>query len=31
MLRTVGGSVMFAILKPILEELGLSANTQVGL
>lgn len=31
MLRTVGGSVMFAIPKPILEGLGLSANTQVGL
>jgi antitoxin ChpS len=30
-LRTVGGSVMFAIPKPILEGLGLSANTQVGL
>jgi antitoxin ChpS len=30
-LRTVGGSVMFAIPKPILEELGLSPNTQVGL
>jgi antitoxin component of MazEF toxin-antitoxin module len=31
MLRTVGGSVMFAIPKPILDGLGLSANTQVGL
>lgn len=31
MLRSVGGSVMFAIPKPILEGLGLSANTQVGL
>jgi antitoxin ChpS len=30
-LRSVGGSVMFAIPKPILEGLGLSANTQVGL
>jgi antitoxin ChpS len=30
-LRTVGGSVMFAIPKSILEGLGLSANTQVGL
>jgi antitoxin ChpS len=30
-LRTVGGSVMFAIPKPILEGLGLSADTQVGL
>lgn len=30
-LRTVGGSVMFAIPKPILDGLGLSANTQVGL
>jgi antitoxin ChpS len=30
-LRTVGGSVMFAIPKPILEVLGLSPNTQVGL
>jgi antitoxin ChpS len=30
-LRTVGGSVMFAIPKPILEGLGLSANAQVGL
>ena len=30
-LRTVGGSVMFAIPKPILEGLGLSPNTQVGL
>jgi putative transposase len=30
-LRTVGGSVMFAIPEPILDGLGLSANTQVGL
>ena len=30
-LRTVGGSVMFAIPRPILEGLGLSSNTQVGL
>ena len=30
-LRTVGGSVMFAIPKTILEGLGLTANTQVGL
>jgi antitoxin ChpS len=30
-LRTVGGSVMFAIPKPILESLGLLPNTQVGL
>jgi antitoxin ChpS len=30
-LRTVGGSVMFAIPKPILEGLGLSPNSQVGL
>jgi antitoxin ChpS len=30
-LRTVGGSVMFAIPKPILEGLGLMADTQVGL
>ena len=30
-LRAVGGSVMFAIPKPILEGLGLAANTQVGL
>lgn len=30
-LRTVGGSVMFAIPKPILEGLGLAPNTQVGL
>jgi antitoxin ChpS len=30
-LRSVGGSVMFAIPKPILEGLGLSPNTQVGL
>jgi antitoxin ChpS len=30
-LRTVGGSVMFAIPRPILEGLGLSPNTQVGL
>ena len=30
-LRTVGGSVMFAIPRSILEGLGLSANTQVGL
>jgi antitoxin ChpS len=29
-LRTVGGSVMFAIPKPILEGLGLLPNTQVG-
>jgi antitoxin ChpS len=30
-LRSVGGSVMFAIPRPILEGLGLSPNTQVGL
>jgi antitoxin ChpS len=30
-LRAVGGSVMFAIPKPILEGLGLQPNTQVGL
>jgi antitoxin component of MazEF toxin-antitoxin module len=30
MLRTFGGSVVLAIPKPILEGLGLSANTQVG-
>jgi len=30
-LRTVGGSVMFAIPKPILQGLGLLPNTQVGL
>ena len=30
-LRNVGGSVMFAIPKPILEGLGLSPNNQVGL
>ena len=30
-LRTVGGSVMFAIPRPILESLGLGPNTQVGL
>ncbi len=30
-LRTVGGSVMFAIPKSILEGLGLSPNTRVGL
>jgi antitoxin ChpS len=30
-LRTVGGSVMFAIPKAILEGLGLTPNTQVGL
>ena len=30
-LRTVGGSVMFAIPKPILEGLVLAPNTQVGL
>jgi len=30
-LRTVGGSVMFAIPKPILDGLGLSPNAQVGL
>ena len=29
-LRNVGGSVMFAIPKPILESLGLAANTEVG-
>lgn len=29
-LRAVGGSVMFAIPKSILEGLGLAANTQVG-
>jgi antitoxin ChpS len=30
-LRTVGGSVMFAIPKPILDGLGLSPNSQVSL
>jgi antitoxin ChpS len=30
-LRSVGGSVMFAIPKPILESLSLKVNTQVGL
>ena len=30
-LRTVGGSVMFAIPRPILESLGLRPDTQVGL
>jgi antitoxin ChpS len=30
-LRTVGGSVMFAIPRSILEGLGLTPNTQVGL
>jgi antitoxin ChpS len=30
-LRNVGGSVMFAIPKPILESLGLAANRDVGL
>ena len=30
-LRTVGGSVMFAIPKPMLDGLGLHANQQVGL
>jgi antitoxin ChpS len=30
-LRTVGGSVMFAIPKPILDGLGLPPNTEVGL
>jgi antitoxin ChpS len=30
-LRTVGGSVMFAIPKPLLDGLGLAPNTQVGL
>jgi len=29
-LRAVGGSVMFAIPKPVLEGLGLQANQQVG-
>ncbi len=29
-LRAVGGSVMFAIPKPMLEGLGLHANQQVG-
>jgi antitoxin ChpS len=29
-LRNVGGSVMFAIPKPILESLGLAANRDVG-
>jgi antitoxin ChpS len=28
-LRTVGGSVMMTIPKPVLEELGLSANAKV--
>jgi antitoxin component of MazEF toxin-antitoxin module len=31
MLRTFGGSVVLAIPKPILEGLGLSANTRIGL
>jgi len=30
-LRSVGGSVMFAIPKPILEGLGLSPNMNVGI
>jgi antitoxin ChpS len=30
-LRAVGGSVMFAIPKPILDSLALAPNTQVGL
>jgi antitoxin ChpS len=30
-LRTVGGSVMMAIPKPVLEGLGLAANEKVGL
>ena len=30
-LRNVGGSVMVAIPKPLLESLGLSANRKVGL
>jgi antitoxin ChpS len=30
-LRNVGGSVMFAIPKALLESLGLAPNTQVGL
>jgi antitoxin ChpS len=30
-LRSVGGSVMFAIPKPILESLGLQSNSQVEL
>ena len=30
-LRTVGGSVMFAIPKPMLEGLALRANQQVGI
>jgi len=30
-LRSVGGSVMLAIPKPIIEELGLAANTRVAL
>jgi len=30
-LRNVGGSVMFAIPKPILEGLGLTANSEVAL
>lgn len=29
-LRAVGGSVMFAIPKPMLDSLGLQANQQVG-
>ena len=29
-LRKVGGSVMFAIPKPVLESLGLAANSEVG-
>ncbi|MCI0467664.1 MAG: antitoxin [Beijerinckiaceae bacterium] len=29
-LRAVGGSVMFAIPKPLLDSLGLRANQQVG-
>jgi antitoxin ChpS len=28
-LRTVGGSVMMAIPKPVLEELGIAANTRL--
>ena len=30
-LRTVGGSVMFAVPKALLESLGLAANADVGL
>ena len=30
-LRTVGGSVMLAVPKPLLEALGLKPNTKVGL